>query len=123
MITVFKTVLEITDEQKIPMQQGSRITKVGEQGGKLTLWYICDPEAEINDETFYVVGTGQQLPDTFPGTYVGSVQINVEGAREMVWHVFFKRKPNVQQGKTVVAQINPNDPGAPVSTRGSDNGA
>jgi len=126
MLAVYKTTLKIADEQKVEMQKGSRIVKVGEQDGTLTLWYTCDPEAELTDETFYVIGTGQQLPDTFPGLYVGSVQIGdykVDTPPQMVWHVFFKRKPNVQQGKTVVAQVNPNDDGAPVGKRGGENGA
>lgn len=118
MITVFKTVLKIEDEQKVEMQQGSRILKVANQRGKITLWYMCDPEAGIVEETFYVLGTGQQMPDTFPGLYVASVE-----CEEFIWHVFFKKKPNVQRGKTVIKQINPNDDGADVGTRGEDNGA
>ena len=97
------------------MQKGSSIVKVGNQNGKLTLWYICDPEAELVEETFYVINTGQQLPDTFPGMYVDSV-INEpweseDGIRDRnatgdgeVWHVFFKRKPNVQRGEPVVVE-------------------
>lgn len=115
MISVFKTTLEVTDEQKVPLQEGSAIIKVAEQHGKITLWYVCDPEAELTEETFYVVGTGHQLPDTFPGKYVDSVQID-----PFVWHVFFKQKPNVK--KPIVAEVNPNDPAADVSKRGGDNG-
>lgn len=118
MISVFKTTLKIEDEQKVPMQRGSRILKVAEQNGKVTLWYLCDCEAELTDETFYVIGTGQQLPDTFPGNYVGSCK-----CEEFIWHVFFKQKQNVQRGKTIVAEVNPNDDGADVGTRGNGNGA
>jgi hypothetical protein len=112
-LSVYKTTLEITDEQKVTMQKGSGIIKVANQNGKLTLWYLCDPEAELVEETFYVVGTGQQLPDTFPGLYVDSV-INepaesLDGIRDrnaprdgFVWHVFFKRRPNVQRGEPIV---------------------
>jgi hypothetical protein len=126
MITVFKTTLKIEDEQKVKMQQGSRIVKVGEQQGKLTLWYVCDPEAEMVEETFYVVATGQQMPDTFPGAYVDSVQVGdfkVDTPPQMVWHVFFKRKPNVNRGKTVIRRVNPNDDGADIDVRGEGNGA
>jgi len=109
MIAIFKTTLKIEDEQKVEMQKGSRIVKAANQHGKITLWYVCDPEAELTDETFYVVGTGQQLPDTFPGQYVDSV-----ACEEFIWHIFFKQKPNVQRGKPIVA---PNDDGAPTGER------
>ena len=130
MINVFKTTLKIQDEQKVSMQQGSRILKVDTQFSEddpITLWYMCDPEAELVEETFYVVGTGQQLPDTFPGMYVDSVQVHeviaehiVGGGcdgRTLVWHIFFKKKPNVQRGKTVIKRINPNDDAADVGER------
>ena len=115
MLSVYKTTLEITDEQKVTIQKGSSIVKIGNQNGKLTLWYICDPEAELVEETFYVVGTGQQLPDTFPGMYVDSVineptDTSLDGVERnaprdgLVWHVFFKRKPNVQRDKPIVVE-------------------
>jgi len=112
MITVYKTTLKIVDEQKVAIQEGSAIIKVAEYDGKITLWYVCDPEAPLTEETFYVISDGQQLPDTFPGRYVDTVQLTTampepENPTEFVWHVFFKQKPNVQ--KPIVA--NPNDPG------------
>ncbi len=115
MLNVFKTKLEITDEQKVQMQKGSSILKVARQGDDICVWYLCDPERELQDETFYVVGTGNQLPDTFPGAYIDSVIIP-----PFVWHVFFKRRPNVQRGKTIVAS--PNDPGQAHTREGGDNG-
>ena len=118
MINVFKLTLEIKDEQKVQLQKGSSILKCEEQHDKITLWYLCDPEAELSEETFYVVGTGQQLPDTFPGLYVGTAQVG-----PLVWHVFFKKKPNVQRRQPIVATPNPNDDAASVSKRGNDNGA
>lgn len=112
MLTVYKVTLEITDEQKVQIQKGSNIIKVAEQDGKITLWYLCDPEAELSKETFYVVSTGQQLPDTFPGLYIDTVEIHTvieedaDGGgcfgRTDVWHVFFKRKPNVQRDESIV---------------------
>ena len=122
MISVFKTTLEVSDEQKVTMQKGSAIIKVAEQRGKITLWYVCNPEAELVEETFYVIGTGQMLPDTFAGAYLNSVQMYdptdpalEHSPREFVWHVFFKQHPNVQRGKPVVAD--PNDPAADVGKR------
>ena len=102
MISIFKTTLDTTDEQKVQMQKGSTIIKVGEQESRITLWYVCDPEAELHEETFYVVATGQQLPDTFPGLYVDTVQIGGGETVQHVWHVFFKKRPNVQRGEPVV---------------------
>ena len=105
MLTVFKTTLEIADEQKVELQKGSLIVKVGVQEDIVTLWYICDPEAELVKETFYVIATGQQVPDTFPGQYIDSVQ----KSNGNVWHVFFKKRPSVQRGTPVVAD--PDDTG------------
>lgn len=109
MLTVYKVTLEIANEQKVELQKGSSIIKVGEQDGHIVLWYICDPERNLDQQTFYVVGTGQQLPDTFPGVYVGSVQIydmpdanDPVRTSEHVWHVFFKKRPNVQRGRPIV---------------------
>ena len=106
MLAVYKATLKILDEQKIELQKGSTIIKVGEQEGHIVLWYMCDPERELAPQTFYVIGTGQQIPDTFPGLYIGSVQIgdfNVTTPPQMVWHVFFKQQPNVKRGKPIVA--------------------
>lgn len=128
MLTVFKTQLEITDEQKVELQQGSSIVKIDVQDGQLTLWYLCDPERELVEETFYVVGTGQQLPDTFPGIYIDTVEMHhfeedPDGqgglGQSFIWHVFFKRRPSIQLGKPIVATRNPNDPGM-ADTRGND---
>lgn len=118
MLSVFKLTLKTIDEQKIQIQKGSSILKVANQRDKICIWYMCDPERELIEETFYVVGTGQQVPNTFPGLYIGSVAIDV-----FIWHVFFKRRPNVQRGKTIVATPNPNDPGqAQKRDQGGNNG-
>lgn len=122
MISVFKTTLKITDEQKVELQKGSSIFKVDDRPEGITLWYLCDPEAELVEETFYVIRTGQQLPDTFPGLYIDSVETYEKDDPKtldetITLHIFFKKRPNVQRGKTVVAEVNPNDDGAPTGER------
>ena len=115
MQTIHKQTLELKDEQVIRLPVGALLLSCQNQNGELTLWYSFDAgETEDEAVTFYVIGTGQLTPDTFPGRFFKTVQV-----ADFVWHVFFKPLPPLQRGKPIVA--NPNDAGAS-KTRGNDNG-
>ena len=79
---IYKYTLNIIDKQKIKMPYGSMILHVDMQNENLCLWAEVDTEAPQEEETFYVRGTGQPIPDDdayYVGSAVGSV---------LVWHVY-----------------------------------
>jgi hypothetical protein len=81
---IWKFVLRITDEQHIEMPMGPEFLAVQFQGGQLCLWALVEPENALHPHRFYIVGTGNPMPDDF-GLYIGTVQ---QPGLPLVWHVF-----------------------------------
>ena len=112
MNVIHKQVLSIVDEQIVRLPVGSAPLTCQMQGGALCLWYArAVGSIEEEDVTFYVIGTGNEFPDTFPGKYFCTVQ---DGA--LVWHIFIKPLPPLQKPKPIVA---PTDDGADTGKRGA----
>lgn len=60
------------------------------EGGvpEVTVWYLCDPEAETEELIFRIVGTGWELPDDFANRHYWLKSLQHDG---YVWHVFLKK--------------------------------
>ena len=82
---IWKWTLEVTDLQQLPMPDGAKLLDVQIQDGMPQLWALVDEKAPIIDRAIATYGTGNPLPDGYPGEYVGTYQIS-GGA--MVFHVF-----------------------------------
>ena len=82
MKTVWKYPLVITDRQSVRAPKGALPLTVQLQGGTITLWMEVDPKAPLEDHYFYVVGTGNEVPEKAM-LFVGTVQM-----LPYVWHVF-----------------------------------
>ncbi len=69
---------------KIP--RGSDFLGVGMQGGKVVVWFLCDPEEELVKKTFFIHGTGRMIYSGLnKSNYIGTAQ---DGG--YIWHVFCK---------------------------------
>ena len=123
MQTVHKQTLKITEEQVLKIPTGAVMLDCQLQNGAITVWYAFDLAADPKkdeDVTFYVVKSGHDLPDTFPGRYFKTVQ---QG--KLVWHIYFRPLAPIGRDKPIVAERNPNDAGAAEhrDNDGVDNGA
>jgi hypothetical protein len=83
MRTVYKYPLSIVDAQTVLIPSGATFRHVGlDPGGKLCVWAEVDTKNRSVSKTFYLVGTGNPIPDT-PVRFLGAV---VQGP--FVWHVY-----------------------------------
>ena len=113
--------LELTDEQKVVLPQVASIvgTELLADFSGIDLYVFGEHDGPTTEQTFYVIDTGHQVPDTFSGRHIRTLPKGDGNA----YHVFMKPPPNVQRGNPVVAEVNPNDDNANTGKRGSDNGA
>ena len=99
---IHKQALEFAkEEQVLTLPKNATLLDAQAQENRLTVWYMFD--ADDQDEaplTIYVVPTGGELPDTFPGVYWRTIQ-----TAGYVFHIFLK----IVTPRPVTA---PNDPGA-----------
>ena len=85
MRTIHKQSLNIADEQIVIVPQGSEFISVANQGGKLCLWFMCDPQQDKINRIIKIVGTGHLFPEAEFGRFIGTVLTNNDA---LVWHVF-----------------------------------
>lgn len=90
-----KTMLKVTFEDLAPevgklLPKGAVIRHVGEQRGRITLWFEADFDLmDRNDADatelrhFVIAGTGHPISEEFGTTYLGTVPM-----ASLVWHVF-----------------------------------
>lgn len=101
-LTIWKFILETTDNQKIEMPKGSVILTVQNQHNSLCMWVLVDREAEKETRHFEVFGTGHPIKHdaTMNRKYIGTYQLQ---GGSLVFHVFelqvstAKDRPNVLQ--------------------------
>lgn len=85
MKTIFKTRLDICDEQTVELPQGFRILHIGKQNGEPCIWYECDTNRPTIKVTILCFGTGHRMDDAPTMGYIGTVQID-----GFVWHYYLK---------------------------------
>lgn len=86
MKTIWKFTLD-EHESTLKIPSGYEILSVVEQYGAITLYCIVNPENELVDARFLVIGTGWDIPDgaTDDMEFIGTI-LTSNGA--LVWHVF-----------------------------------
>jgi hypothetical protein len=82
--TVWKYAIPVHDLPTIRMQRGAQLLHVAPQGSELCVWALVDPQAQTEDVTLRILGTGHPATDK-PGRYIGTAHM-MGGA--LVWHVF-----------------------------------
>lgn len=85
MKTIYKYTLDKTDRQEIPIPFEALILSVKVQNGRICVWAEVDTDNDNIPWTFWVVGTGNPIPDdcVVGGNHIGSV---LDGP--FVWHVY-----------------------------------
>jgi hypothetical protein len=80
---IWKYPLEITDTQVIKVPQNSTILTLQMQNQMPVMWVLVDIDADLEDRTFNIYGTGHALPQDYGtghalpqdyGTYRGTFQ-------------------------------------------------
>ncbi len=69
----------------IYMPIGAEIACLQKQHGKPKLWAIVDNLNPLEEREFYIIGTGQNIPQDKPALYIGSWAAMDDN---MVWHLF-----------------------------------
>lgn len=69
----------------IDMPKGAEILSLQYQGRNLCFWALVDPNAEKENRTFTVHGTGHDIIGSDKKFHIGTVQT---GNGCLVWHVF-----------------------------------
>ena len=85
---VFKYELPVGGPQTVVMSRGAQILHIGHQGDPavVCIWALVDIyEPTDIDKTFYVVGTGHEIPEPAKWTYVGTANYHPV---PLIWHVF-----------------------------------
>jgi hypothetical protein len=83
--TIWKYVLQVTDHQVFMMPKGAEILSVANQGGQLCLWAEVDPNAEYEERTFDIIGTGNPM---YSDMGVSRLFIGTVLMPPFVWHVY-----------------------------------
>lgn len=85
-ISIYKYVLEITDDQVISIPGPLELLSIQLQGGRLCLWAKVCVEAPLEKVPIRIVGTGHSFDDCLDGwQFLSTVQQGI-----YVWHVFYK---------------------------------
>jgi hypothetical protein len=84
MRTIRKTVLDVTEEQRIAVPAGAEFLTAREEHGQVCVWFLCDPARPSEERTILIRLTG--CPDG-DGRYIASAQIASDSP---VFHFFEK---------------------------------
>jgi len=79
---IWKHELIITDSQGVYVPLGARFLAVGNQSGKLMLWFSHTNQRGREDRFIRIVGTGNGF-ESNNLIYIGTAQVG-----DFVWHVF-----------------------------------
>jgi hypothetical protein len=86
MKTIFKYQPTFDDRIEIMAPEDSQLLDVQIQGGRLTFWYLVDPQKPLRPYNFAIFGTGHPVDiadEDF--RHVATVQ---EMQGQLVWHIF-----------------------------------
>lgn len=84
MKTIWKTVLDLSEEQRITVPAGAEFLTVQEERGQVCVWFLCDPAQPSEERTILMREIGETVPDV---GYIASAQI----ARDSLVFHFFER--------------------------------
>ncbi|HLY82046.1 MAG TPA: hypothetical protein VKQ71_03620, partial [Acidimicrobiales bacterium] len=76
----------IPDPQRLQLRAGAEILTVGDDEGRVALWYLADQEQPLEIRTFVLIPNGREF-DTVGRRYIGSVRFRDHGRRISV-HLF-----------------------------------
>ena len=88
--TIHKFKLSKKDKQTIKMPAGALILSCRIQGTKWMLWALVIPDAEEEERTFEIFGTGHPIP--YDGgverVFIETIQTEGDFGQSLVFHIF-----------------------------------
>ena len=87
---IYKYGVPLADNSLVAMPDGADILGVGiQEGDRIVVWASVDPDAPAVSRTFFVRGTGHEIPSV-DAQYLGTVRQIGGGFGHPVfyWHVF-----------------------------------
>lgn len=85
MKTIWKFPLVITGMQPVRLPQGAEILSVQIQHGIACLWALVDSDAEIEETTLRIFGTGHPVDEGLRLEFIATIP-TLGG--DLIWHVF-----------------------------------
>lgn len=85
MKTIYKYEISMVPEQVIHMPKGSEILSIQRQHYGLMLWALVDPDQEPEPVKFRFIGTGEDIENSFTGSYIGTYKFYHDS---VVLHLF-----------------------------------
>lgn len=89
MSVIYKKQLGLGHDQLVMLPKRSIILTAREQYDKPTVWYVCDPEENLEPYYFSVYATGEEV-DRFSGEYIGTCFCHATSDTMLVWHVYVR---------------------------------
>ena len=88
MFKIYKYDLPVIDaDTKVALPAGHQKLRIGTQDGfNLVIWCLVDPDAQTEECTYRVVGTGHDFPEAPGYQYFDTVSMPTG----LVWHLFWK---------------------------------
>lgn len=86
MKVIYKYPLVVAGEQQVEMPKGAQLLTVQVQREVFCVWAIVDTDAEKEQRTISIIGTGHPLADAASLDYLGSAQLS----DALIFHVFEK---------------------------------
>jgi hypothetical protein len=83
MRAIWKFPVTAADQFTLTLPVGARVLEVATQYEHPQMWVLVDPDAHMEERTFYVCGTGHAIAENL--NYLGSFQLD---AGAFVGHVF-----------------------------------
>lgn len=85
MKTIWKSVLALTDMQIIKVPEGAIFLSTAIQNNQICIWYAVDDRAKLVGANIYIFGTGNPIPATFDGKFIGTVLMHND---MFAWHIY-----------------------------------
>jgi hypothetical protein len=85
MRTIYKYPVEVRDTFTLSLPKGAEILTVQEQRGSVFMWALVDRDAESEERSFRLAGTGHPIEDGLDLRHVGTFQMH---GGVLVFHVF-----------------------------------
>lgn len=85
---IWKFAIPTADKLSFKMPVGAEVLSVAVQHNKPCLWALVNPDAAMETRTFYITGTGHDIPDSVSrqfGLFHGTFLLE-DGA--LVFHIF-----------------------------------
>ena len=92
---VYKYEVPVTSIFMLYLPTGAKILNFQTQREEPTIWALVDetlPEEDTEQRTFFLVGTGHDVPDLSDLIYIGTTLM---AGGDLVWHLFEKGDSHV----------------------------